>query len=133
MAKKEGKKTAKTAIKTTAIKTTAIKTETAKETKKGAAREEVGKPAGDLYEFYGTECPHCIRMRPLLEKLEKELGIKFRRFEVWHNPENAKLMEQYDQSICGGVPFYYNAGTGDAICGETSYQTLKNWALKKKP
>ena len=30
----------------------------------------------DLLFFYGTECPHCIRMDKLLDKLKKEEGIK---------------------------------------------------------
>ena len=29
-----------------------------------------------LLEFYGTECPHCVQMHELVERLEKEEGIK---------------------------------------------------------
>ena len=41
-----------------------------------------------LIEFYGEECPHCQAMLPLVERLEKEEGLKVERHEVWHNKEN---------------------------------------------
>lgn len=43
-----------------------------------------------LLEFYGVECPHCVKMKPLIEKLQKETGFKIESYEVWHNAENAK-------------------------------------------
>lgn len=81
-----------------------------------------------LLEFYGTECPHCVTMRPLVEKLEKEEKLKFESFEVWHNPENVKKLEEYDKGRCGGVPFFINTDTGRFICGEAPYEELKNLA-----
>lgn len=86
---------------------------------------------GDLLEFYGTECVHCNAMRPLVAKLEEEIGVKFDKFEVWHNEENARKMEDVDKGECGGVPFFYNAKTGQKICGAVSYEKLKAWALGK--
>ncbi|MBI2604335.1 MAG: thioredoxin family protein [Candidatus Harrisonbacteria bacterium] len=82
----------------------------------------------NLLEFYGTECPHCVRMQPLVRRLEKELGVRVERYEVWHSDENRKLMAQYDKDFCGGVPFYFNTKTGKWICGETSYDELLAWA-----
>lgn len=82
----------------------------------------------DLLEFYGTECPHCIRMHSLVEKLEKETGKKVTKYEVWHNPENARLMKKYDKN-CGGVPFFYNEKSGMSICGEAPYDLLKEWSV----
>jgi thiol-disulfide isomerase/thioredoxin len=82
-----------------------------------------------LLEFYGEECPHCVRMHELVEKLEKEEGVKFDRFEVWHNLENEKKLLELDcDNECGGVPFFYNTKTSKFICGEASYETLKKWA-----
>lgn len=83
-----------------------------------------------LLEFYGKECPHCIKMAPLVDKLEKD-GVKVEKYEVWHNDEYAKKMEEYDKDLCGGVPFYFNTETNKHICGETSYEELKQWALGK--
>lgn len=85
----------------------------------------------DLIEFYGTECPHCVRMEPLIQRLEDETGLKIKRFEVWHNEANAKLMEQFDKGFCGGVPFFFNKKTGKWICGSTSYENFKAWAMGK--
>lgn len=84
----------------------------------------------NLLEFYGRECPHCNRMHPLVDKLEKELGLKVEKYEVWHDEKNARKMKEYDKGYCGGVPFFYNIETGKYICGETSYEELKQWASR---
>jgi len=84
-----------------------------------------------LINFYGKECPHCIRMAELVEKLKTETGVSVEEREVWHDAENAKLLESYDKNSCGGVPFFYNTETGGSICGETSYEELKNWSEGK--
>ncbi len=90
------------------------------------------QPAKDeLLEFYGTECPHCIEMVPLIEKLEKEEGVAVRKLEVWHNEENSRLFQKIDDGRCGGVPFFMNMKTGKFICGSTDYKTLKKWATGK--
>lgn len=81
--------------------------------------------------FYGTECPHCHEMDPLVEKLEKELKAKVVKLEVWHNSKNAALMEKLDKGFCGGVPFFLNEKSGAKICGSTSYENLKKWALSR--
>ena len=62
----------------------------------------------DLVEFFGTECPHCVDMEPLLERLKDETGVKIDRFEVWHNAKNAEMMQKFDKNFCGGVPFFFN-------------------------
>lgn len=82
-----------------------------------------------LIEFYGEECPHCQAMVPLVERLEKEEGVKVERHEVWHNEKNKAKQEELDQDLCGGVPFFFNTETKQYICGETSYEALKKWAL----
>jgi|TARA_B100001964_G_C14090447_1_gene534539 thiol-disulfide isomerase/thioredoxin len=89
-----------------------------------------------LIEFYGTECVHCKEMEPIIEKVQKELGVKIARLEVWHNSENAKLLQKYDKDaegneFCGGIPFFYNEKTGKKICGNTSFEKLKAWAQGK--
>lgn len=85
-----------------------------------------------LLMFYGTECSHCHTMMPLVEKLEKEEKVKVKKVETWHNSVNKKKLESttgYDD--CGGVPFFYNEKTKKNICGSTSYDNLKKWALGK--
>lgn len=83
-----------------------------------------------LIDFYGEECPHCHNMDPLVERVEKELGVKFEKYEVWHNEENTKMMKEYDKNFCGGVPFFYNTSSNEWICGETDYESFKKWAAK---
>ena len=93
-------------------------------------KQKKPKISGEPYllDFYGTECPHCHDMDPLVERLGKEEGVRVKKIEVWHNAENAKLLESYDQGQCGGVPFFFNTKTSKWICGESSYEELKDWA-----
>lgn len=67
-------------------------------------------------------------MYPLVEQLEKESSLTVEKYEIWHNEENSRLMDEYDTNLCGGVPFFYNTETKEWICGETSYEKLKSWA-----
>ena len=83
-----------------------------------------------LLEFYGKECEHCRAMEPLVKRLMKEEGVFVEQFEVWHAPENAMKMEEYDKGFCGGVPFFVDTANGKKICGSTSYEELKEWAGK---
>ena len=82
-----------------------------------------------LIEFYGEECPNCIEARKVTEKLEKNEGVQIERFEIWHNKENMKKMEECDQGECDGVPLFVNTKTGKKLCGEVSYDEFKEWAL----
>lgn len=90
-----------------------------------------------LVMFYARECPHCKNMMPLVDKLEKEESIKFERLEIWHNEKNADLMRSFRPVIapkCGGqlkTPTFFNTETNDVLCGETEYEKLKKWAVKK--
>ncbi len=86
-----------------------------------------------LMEFYGKECPHCIRMHPVVERLEKELGVTVEKYETWHDTKNEELRRQHDDgSDCGGVPFFVNETTGAKLCGAVPYEELKAWAEGKK-
>lgn len=79
--------------------------------------------------FYGTECIHCHKMDPFIHKLEKENKVKLEKIEVWHNEKNAEKLRKLDNGKCGGIPFFYNEKTKAWICGETSFENLKKWAL----
>jgi len=81
-----------------------------------------------LLEFYGETCPHCIEMKPLVEKLKQEEGVEVEQFEVWNNADNAEKQKEYDKGLCGGVPFFFNTETKQFICGSTDYESLKAWA-----
>ena len=83
----------------------------------------------DLLEFYGTECKHCNEMRPMIERLEKEIGKEFTKIEIWHNEANMKIYEEVDKGRCGGVPFFFNKKTGKFICGPATFEQLKDWAM----
>lgn len=81
-----------------------------------------------LLEFYGETCPHCITMKPLVEEVEKELGVMVEKYEVWNSEENAKKLDEIDRGLCGGVPFFYNTESKQFICGAADKELITKWA-----
>jgi thiol-disulfide isomerase/thioredoxin len=87
---------------------------------------------GEFVEFYGAECPHCLKMKPIVEQVESETGVTIQKLEVWHNETNQKTMMMHADNItsgCGfmGVPAFYAAKTGKAVCGEMTAEALKDF------
>jgi len=84
--------------------------------------------------FYGKECPHCARIRPMVEAFQESDGVEITELEVWHNESNANLLRSYGEAIaeaCGGdlgVPSFYNERTGKAVCGKVTPEILREWA-----
>ncbi|MBP6931657.1 MAG: hypothetical protein KBD48_02965 [Candidatus Pacebacteria bacterium] len=81
--------------------------------------------------FYGDNCEHCQTMEGVADKLKSDTGIVLERLEVDKSDENLKYMESLDTEPCGGVPFFVNKKTGKTVCGEVSYEELKDWAEGK--
>lgn len=78
------------------------------------------------------ECSHCDLMDPLIKQLEEETGMTLRKFEVWYNDDNLRLLQRLDKDgLCNGVPFFYSKVKRDWICGATTYPNFKAWALNK--
>ena len=44
--------------------------------------------------FYGEGCPHCARVKPLIDGLESR-GVRVQRFEVFVNRDNLRLLNEY--------------------------------------
>lgn len=72
---------------------------------------ETSKDKVAFYLFYGAECPHCEQERKWIKDvIEKDYGkyVEVHLFEVWHNEENAKKLEEIKASFNfqkEGVPF----------------------------
>ncbi len=85
--------------------------------------------------FYGTDCPHCDAMRPLIGKLAFDAGIILDERDVWTNQADFRLYENYQNHVaktdpeCMGLPFFYDTKTGSYLCGEVSYKELLAWAV----
>ncbi len=77
----------------------------------------------EIIEFYGETCPHCLSMKPIVGKIEKDKGIEITKLEVWNNTDNQAIMKKYEGIIgeaCGGyaaVPAFVNTETNQALCG----------------
>mgnify|MGYP004515602493 CR=1 FL=1 len=64
----------------------------------------------NIYEFYGQECPHCIKLNSFFERIESEYGnfYKLNKFETWHNSENLEIYKEFASALgyeAKGVPF----------------------------
>ncbi|MFO0862364.1 MAG: thioredoxin family protein [Candidatus Saccharibacteria bacterium] len=86
----------------------------------------------DIIEFYGETCPHCLSMKPVVEKIEKDMGIEITKLEVWNNADNQATMKKYEAIIgeaCGGfaaVPAFVNTKTNQALCGAHDAEDIAN-------
>ena len=57
------------------------------------AAGSVGSNVKVVY-FYGEGCPHCARVKPLIDGLESR-GVRVQRFEVFVNRDNLRLLNEY--------------------------------------
>ena len=86
----------------------------------------------EFAEFYGAECPHCLKMMPIVAQVEKETGVDIQQIEVWHNDTNKQTYVMHAAAIerdCGllGVPAFYSNKTDKAMCGEMTVQQLEDF------
>ncbi len=51
------------------------------------------KEANSYEYFWGNGCPHCAVVQEFFDKWEKKDSIKIKKFEVWYDKSNAKIME----------------------------------------
>lgn len=84
-----------------------------------------------LLEFVSDGSDHCAQMEPVVQRLERDLRTKVRKIHINRKQEFLKLYDCVGGNECGTVPFFYNRRTGQAICGATPYQNLKNLAMGK--
>ena len=81
---------------------------------------EVEEDKINIYLFKGAECPHCAEEKEWLKKIEDDYKdyINIYEFEVWHNEENARILDNVKKemkSTSNSVPFtvvgsYYFVG-----------------------
>ena len=91
-----------------------------------------------LIMFYGTDCPACMDMKILLDKLQKQWNINIETRDVWTGADketNYRMFENYIEMTgnigtdCDGLPFCINTETNQFLCGNVSYKKLEKWAM----
>lgn len=90
--------------------------------------KEVEKNKINLYLFKGDGCPHCAEEEKWLEHIKEEYNdyINIYKFEVWHNDDNAKMLDEVKKkfdSHSTSIPFtivgeYYYTGFSEVISSE---------------
>lgn len=78
-----------------------------------------------IYLFYGQGCPHCERVKPLIEELAVKYPlVQFKTYEVYFNTTNQAMFQDFNQRYGiteAGVPTLF---IGDrALIGETAIRT----------
>jgi hypothetical protein len=90
-------------------------------------------------EFYGSECPHCKNMAPIIEQVENETGVYFEKLEVWHNDTNRGEYLRHMDSVMKDcnlqhegivVPTFMSMKNNKAICGERTAEELKKFIIE---
>ena len=75
----------------------------------------------DLFVFIGTDCPHCVSMIPLLEKLHCEEHVTYTVYDIWANETDYRLYENITNNSCDGIPVFYNTHTKVFVYGLDSF------------
>lgn len=75
-----------------------------------------------IYLFYGQGCPHCERVKPVIDALVKKYPqVQLKTYEVYFNTTNQKMFEDFQQRYAvteKGVPTLF---IGDRVLiGETA-------------
>lgn len=71
-----------------------------------ASRTQAQTSTKCIYYFYGSTCPHCKKVKPVLSELEKKYPkLEIKRYEVFENQKNAKLFQKFFD--------YYKVPSGD--------------------
>jgi len=78
-----------------------------------------------IYLFYGQGCPHCERVKPVIDELAaKYPQVQLKTFEVYFNTTNQAMFQEFNQRYGiteAGVPTLF---IGDrALVGETAIRT----------
>lgn len=51
-------------------------------------------PVGEYEYYWGDGCPHCTNVAAFLDSWDQRDKITLQKFEVWSDPNNARLMEE---------------------------------------
>lgn len=89
--------------------------------------EQANKPV--IIEAFASWCPHCTKMRPIFEQLEKDLGANyiFSRFDV---DEDEELTSQFGIQSLPTFIFIKNKSEVGREMGEMSSEDLKGFIEK---
>lgn len=84
--------------------------------------EPCGEGTTCIYYFYGDGCPHCARIRPVIDALaEKYPEVELRAYEIYFNVTNKAMLDDFQQRYNvtqEGIPALF---IGDrAFIGETA-------------
>jgi glutaredoxin len=84
---------------------------------------QVKATSSEIIFFYGSTCPHCLKVEQFFTDNNVEAKVKFTKDEVFNNKDNAALLGE-KAAACGlntdsiGVPFLWDGSTGKCLEGD---------------
>ena len=90
-------------------------------------------PDSRFIEFYGSECPYCKDIAPIVMQVENEMGMQFYKLDLMNNTSNQQLFLTYNSSFqrdCNGsmvIPTFVSLKTRKALCGVVDKETLEKF------
>ena len=89
----------------------------------------------NIYFFWGSTCPHCKAEFAFFDEIKEEYGDYYNlyTYEVWENPDNEKIMNEFADALneeVTGVPYTVIGDVSFTGFGESSkekfIETIKN-------
>ncbi|MFH1307800.1 MAG: cytochrome c biogenesis protein CcdA [archaeon] len=91
-----------------------------------------------IYYFYGDDCSHCAKIKPVIDDLEKRYtNFTFHRLEVWNNDTNAEMFKDFASRYeikRTGVPAIFvgdQAYIGDSTIKNNLEQALEHFLIEE--
>jgi thiol-disulfide isomerase/thioredoxin len=76
--------------------------------------------------IYSDSCPHCLRMKPIVNDLESQ-NYKFIWVSAADNNMRNIMNKCYSDILAGGVPQFICARNGETLVGEQSQEELQQF------
>ena len=86
-------------------------------------RSSNNRPLEKIVLFYGTGCPHCVKVEEFIKENKIKEKINFEEKEVYFNKENQNLLKEAAK-FCKidereiGVPFLWDRENGKCVVGD---------------
>ncbi len=94
------------------------------------AEKTVGPVDAVFYEFYSETCPHCIKMKPVVEEFRKKHEGRFKKFLLvpFDTASNISMFHEFRVT---GTPTFVITDTGgkevDRVSGELNLDALEKF------
>ncbi|MCX8194755.1 MAG: thioredoxin family protein [Candidatus Micrarchaeota archaeon] len=108
-----------------------------KESAKQPASKQQGEPEVVLEFLYADWCPHCQKMKPIVQKIAGEMPSERLKIVYWRDEDVQKDRATYDRfsyyrqkGIFVGFPTFVINNGEDYLAGEVSEPYFRDWLCR---